>query len=115
MDGNDRYRQMVLGNLQPVLDRDVVRLRRLVGRERPAAAPELEPRETPQRAGTPRLVALAPLFEIALEQDAGLSSPRQRRQRVDDGERGLLYELRSTDRGCEVVRPRWERRRLRVA
>ena len=115
VDGNDRDRQMILGHLQAVLDRDVVRLRRLVGRELPAAAPELEPRETPERAGTPRLVSLAPLLELALEQRAGLASPRRRREGVHDGERRLLHELRSADRRREVVRLRGKRRRIRFA
>ena len=46
---------------------------------------------------------------------ASLASPRQRREGVHEGERGLLYQLRSADRRCEVVRAGGKRRRVHVA
>ena len=82
MDGDERDREVVLRHLEPVLDRDVVRARGVVGRELPAPGPELDPGEAPERAGAPRLVALAPLSVLALEQRAGLVPPRRRRERV---------------------------------
>ena len=68
MDGDDRDRKVVLRHLEPVLDRDVVCARGVVGRELPAPGPELDPGEAPERARAPRLVALAPLLVLALEQ-----------------------------------------------
>ena len=49
-----------------------------VGCERPAARPELDPREPPERAGSSRLVAFVPLAVLALEE-------RPRRVRWEDG------------------------------
>ncbi len=71
MDGDDGDRKVILRHLEPVLDRDVVGADSVLGRERPASRPELDPGETPERAGAPRLVALEPLSILALEQSRG--------------------------------------------
>ena len=72
MDGNERNGKVVLRNLEPVLDRDVVGETGVRGGKRPVPFPELDPGEAPERAGAARLVALAPLPVFALEQGAGL-------------------------------------------
>src|SRR5262249_31523172 len=102
-DGRDR--KVVLRHLEPVLDRDVVRSRCVVGRELPAAAPELDPREAPERPCATRLVALAPLGMLALEQGQGLVAPVRAGKRADDRERRLLDELRASNGRREVVWP----------
>src|SRR5580765_6078472 len=93
MNGNHSDRKVVLRHLEPVLDRDVVCVYCVRGRELPAPGPELDPCEAPERAGAPRLVALAPLLVLALEQVAGLSPLRGRREGVRDGQRRLPHEL----------------------
>ena len=75
MDGNECDRKVVLRHLESVLDRDVVGASGVIGCKRPAPGPELDPGEAPERAGAPRLVALAPLPVLALEHDAGLVPP----------------------------------------
>ena len=116
MDGDERDRQVVLRHLEPVLDRDVARAGGVLGRERPAPGPELDPREAPERVGAPRLVALAPLPMLALEQGARLVPPRGRREGVHDGERRLLHQLarrrrRSRARRARAAAPARPRRR----
>ena len=74
--------------------------------ERPASSPELDPGETPERAGAPRLVPLAPLFVLALEQGAGLVPLRSGRERVHDGQSRLPHEQLATDSAREVADPR---------
>ena len=106
MDGDDRTRQMVLRHLEPVLDRDVAGASRVLGREHPASSPELDPGETPERAGAPRLVALAPLFVLALEQGAGLVPLREGREGVHDRQRRLPHQQFATDGAREVADPR---------
>ena len=88
----------------------------VLGRELPAPAPELDPREAPERAGAARLVALAPLLVLALEQERG----RRRSLRHDDEHRRdrdvrLLQQLRVAGCGRELVRPGRVRRSLGVA
>ena len=75
VDGDERDREVVLRHLEPVLDRDVVGRRSVVGRERPAPVPELDPGETPERPRAPRLVALAPLVVLVLEQGTSFVPP----------------------------------------
>ena len=106
MDGDDRTRQMVLRHLEPVLDRDVAGASRVLGPERPTSGPELDPGETPERAGAPRLVPLAPLFVLALEQGAGLVPLRSGREGVHDGQRCLPHQQFATDSAREVADPR---------
>ena len=116
MDGDERDGKVVLRHLEPVLDRDVVGASGVRGRERPAPFPELDPGEAPERAGAARLVALAPLPVLALEQGAGLVPPGRRREGVDDGQRRLLHQLLAADGGRKVVRARRKiLRRFRVA
>ena len=67
MHGNECDRKVILRHLEAVLDRDVVRVGGVRGRELPAPGPELDPGEAPERAGAPRLVALAPLSLLVLE------------------------------------------------
>jgi len=75
MDGDERNGKVVLRDLEPVLDRDVVGESGVRGGKRPIAFPELDPGEAPERPGATRLVALAPLEVFALEQGAGLVPP----------------------------------------
>src|SRR5207237_358124 len=100
-----------LRHLEAVLDRDVVGASGVLGRERPAPGPELDPGEAPERAGAPRLVALAPVPVLALEHGAGLVPPGRRREGVHDGQRRLLHELLAADGGRELARTRRELRR----
>src|SRR5262249_13245799 len=93
MKRNDRDRKVVLRHLEPVLDREVVGRRRVVGGELPAATPELDPRESPERPRAPRLVALAPFGVLALEQGKCFVPPVRAGKRADDRERRLLDEL----------------------
>jgi hypothetical protein len=72
MDSHERDRQVILRNLEPVLDGDLVAALRVVGSERPAAGPELDPGEAPERAGAPRLVAFTQIFVVAFERRARL-------------------------------------------
>src|SRR5437773_1459694 len=81
---------------------------RVLGAERPASSPELNPGETPERAGAPPLVAPAPLSVLALEQGAGLVPRREGREGVHKGQRRLPHELLATDSAREVARPRGE-------
>ena len=106
MDGDDRTREMVLRHLEPVLDRDVAGASRVLGPERPTSSPELDPGETPERAGGPRLVPLAPLFVLALEQRAGLVPLRSGREGVHDGQSRLPHQQFATDSAREVADPR---------
>ena len=106
MDGDDRTRQMVLRHLEPVLDGDVAGASRVLGPERPTSSPELDPGETPERAGAPRLVPLAPLFVLALEQGAGLVPLRSGREGVHDGQSRLPHQQFATDSAREVADPR---------
>ena len=74
MDGDPRDGKKVLRHLEPVLDRDVVRARGVVGRELPAPA-QSSTHARYQSARAPRLVALAATLVRALQQMA----PRPRR------------------------------------
>src|SRR5207253_1862720 len=74
--------------------------------ESPASSPELDPGETPERAGAPRLVALAPLFVVALEQGAGLVPLRNGREGVHDGQSRLPHEQFAADGAWEGADPR---------
>ena len=100
VDGHDGTREMVLRNLQAVLDRDVVCVGSVLGRELETTRPELDPREAPQRTGTPRLVAVTPIAVLALEQRTGLGG----RERVDDRLRRLLDEPLATERAPRCSR-----------
>src|SRR5215213_11080608 len=105
MDRDECDRKVILRYLEPVLDRDVVGVSGVLGCEHPTPGPELHPGEAPERAGAPRVVAVAPLFVLALEQGACLLPPRGRREDVDDGQRRLLYESLAAEGGGEFVRP----------
>ena len=106
VDGDDRTRQMVLRHLEPVLDRDVAGASRVFGGNIPASSPELDPGETPECAGAPRLVALAPLLVLALEQGACVFPLRERRESVHDRQRRLPHQQFATDGAREVADPR---------
>ena len=103
MDGDDRDREEVLRHFEPILDRDVAGTCGVLGAECPASGPELNPGETPERAGAPRLVALAPLFVLAHEQRASLLPLRERCEGVHDRQRRLPHELLAADRAREVA------------
>src|SRR5438128_7203364 len=90
VDGDNRDRKVVLGPFEAVLNRDVVRARSMLRCELPVSCPELEPGETPQRAGASRLVAVAPLLMLAVEQDACHVPSSGRRESVDERHRSLL-------------------------
>ena len=104
MDRDEGDGKVVLRHLEAVLDRDVVGARGVRGRERPAPGPELNPGKTPERAGAPRLVALAPLLVLALEQGTRLVPPGGRGEGVHDCRHRLLHELLPADGGRELVR-----------
>ena len=106
VDGDDRTRQMVLRHLEPILDRDVAGKGRVFGRNFPASSPELDPAETPERACAPRLVALAPLVVLLLEQGAGGFPLREGREGVHDRQRRLPNQQFATDGAREVADPR---------
>ena len=72
VDRDDGDREVVLRHLEAVLDRDVVRTGRVRGCELEATGPKLDPGEAPECPGTSRLIALAPLVILALEQHAGV-------------------------------------------
>ena len=58
----------------------------------------------PQSArAAPRLVALAPLFVLALEQGASVLPLRERREGVHDRQRRLPHELLAADSAREVA------------
>src|SRR5439155_11001053 len=99
MDGDQRDGKVVLRNLEAVLDRDVVGGGGVRGGEFPSPGPELDPGEAPERAGTSRLVPLAPLPVLAIEEGAGLVPRGHRRERVDNGQRRLLHQLLAADGG----------------
>ena len=80
MDRDDRDRKEVGRRLQPVLDEIVARLGGMLGRERPASGPELDPGKPPERLGALGLVAVAPRAVLALEQVAGLVEVAGRRR-----------------------------------
>ena len=71
----------------------------------PTSSPELDPGETPERAGAPRLVSVAPLFVLALEQGAGFVPLRDGREGVHDRQRRLPDQQFATDRAREVADP----------
>ena len=96
---------MVLRHLEPVLDRDIAGAIRVVGGNIPLSSPELDPTQTPERAGAPRLVALTPVFVLVLEQGAGVIPPRERCEGVDDRQRRLPHEQLATDGAREVADP----------
>src|SRR5690348_6337006 len=81
MNGDNGDREMVLGHLECVLDRDVVRARRVLGGHLPPPGPELDPGESPERLGAPPLVAVLPLAVLVLEERPG----RLCRERVGNG------------------------------
>jgi hypothetical protein len=93
---------VVLRHLEAVLNPDVVRVSGVLGRELPSPGPELDPREPPQGTGASRLVSLAPLSVLALEQGAGLVPLRGRRERVHQCLRRLLHETFPAERAREV-------------
>ena len=103
MDGDRGDREVVLRHLEPVLDRDVVGAGGVVGRELPAPGPELDPGEAPERAGAPRLVALAPLLGTRARAAARASSScvDDERERVRDRRGRLLHQLLVADGGRE--------------
>ena len=72
-------------------------------RDRPAPRPELDPGETPERAGDRPLVAVAPLGQLELEEGADLVPASGRRERVHDGLRRLLDELLAADGRREIT------------
>src|SRR5260370_35251252 len=76
MNGDERDRQVALRYLESILDRDVVGSSGVRGRKRPVPGPEPHPREAPQRAGAPRLVALPPPPKPPAEPRARLAPPR---------------------------------------
>ena len=103
MEGDDRDREVILRHFEPVLDRDVSGACGVLGRERPVSSPEFDPRETPERAGAPRLVALAPRFVLALEQRAGLLPLRERGEGVHNRQGRLHHELLAAHGAREVA------------
>src|SRR5437667_586392 len=102
MDRDERNGKVVLRHLESVLNRDVVGLDGVRCSELPAPGPELDPGEAPERAGAPRLVALAPLLVLVLEEGAGLVPPGGGRERVGDRQRRLLHQVRAAAGGCDV-------------
>ena len=115
MDRDERDGQVVLRHLEAVLDRDLVRALGVLGRAVPVARPELHPRETPERAGAARLVAVTPLATLALEQRPRLVPAKGRHENADDRERRLLHKPLAAERRREVVRRQRQLRRGAVA
>src|SRR5262245_46550903 len=105
MNGDDSTRQLILRHLEPVLDRDIAGASRVLGTELPTSSPELNPGEAPECAGAPRLVPLAPLFVLALEQTAGLVPPRKGCERVHDSQRRLPHQQFAADGAREIADP----------
>src|ERR1051326_583634 len=68
MRGDDRDGHVVPRHLESVLERDLERTRRVLGRELPAARPQLDVRELVQEARGRRLIAVLPRLVFALEQ-----------------------------------------------
>src|SRR5829696_4765202 len=102
VDSDDRDRKVVLRHLQAVLDRDVVRASGVFGRNCPAPGPELEPREAPERASAPGLVAVAPFRMLALEDGTRLVSLRGWREGVHDRLRRFLNQPFAAEGAREV-------------
>ena len=116
MDGDDGDRKVILRHLQPVLGRDVVRAAGVRSREIPAPREELDPGEAPESPSGARLVPLAPLSVLALEQRASLVPLRRRRECVHDRLCPLAHQLLAADGVREVVCHRREiLRRLGLA
>jgi hypothetical protein len=115
MGRDHRRRQMVPRHVEAVLDADVERAGSAVGRMVPAAAPQLDPGEVVERAGSPQLVAFAPLVIGRFEQrTAGADVPARVehvRQRVDR----VPQQLGVAGGSGELVRPRGMRRGVGVA
>ena len=108
MDGDDGDRKVILRHLEAVLDRDVVRASSVVRRELPTPGPELDPGETPESARAPRLVPVAPLLVLPLEQCAGFVPLRGRREGIHDRLRRLLYQPLAAERRREMLGQRRE-------
>ena len=108
VNGDQSDREMVLGNFEPVLDRDVVRLLGKGRRELPPACPELDPGEPPERTGRAWLIAVPPLPVLAFEELARLLAPVRRCQGVGDSQGRLLHELLAADSRRELLRTRRE-------
>ena len=116
MDGDDRTRQLILRHLEPVLDRNVAGASRVLGTELPTSSPELDPGETPERAGASRLVPLAPLLVLAFEQRAGHLPLRGGREGVHHGQSRLSHQQLATHSAGEVTDLRGKiLRRFRIA
>src|SRR5262245_15374745 len=100
---DDGAREMVLRDLEPVLNRDVMSGLRMPGCDLPPSAPELDPGQAPERAGTPRFVLLAPLSVLAFEQCARLVPPGRDGKRVHKGQRRFLHEPFAAEGARELL------------
>jgi hypothetical protein len=100
--GDDGDGEVILGDLDAVLDSDVVRASSVLRCELPPPRPKLDPSEPPQGTGAPWLVSLAPLSVLAFEQGAGLVPLRGRGERVHQCLRRLLHQTLAPERAREV-------------
>src|SRR5262245_63325625 len=106
--GDDRDREVVRRHLDAVLDRDVVSAGGVLGRDVPVPGPELDPGQTPRCACGSRLVSLARLLVLPLEERTRFASLPGRRKRVRDRLGRLADELVAADCVRGVAWPRAE-------
>ena len=115
MGGDHRDRQMDPRHLEPVLDVELVCAIGVLGRELPAAAPQLDIGEPGQRVRGQQLVALMPFLVLALEERTRLLDAPTHVEHVRDRTVRLVQQHRVADGGGEVVCPCGVRRRLGIA
>src|SRR5215831_10476799 len=94
---------MIRWHLEAVLDRDVVGTGSMLGRKLPASGPELDPGQSPRCPCGTRLVSLAPVRVLALEELPGLVASRRRRKRVHDRLRRFANDVLPSDGVREVA------------
>src|SRR4029453_15193757 len=104
MDGDPSNREMVLGYLDSILERDVTRASSMLGGKLPASRFELDERQLTEGVRASRLVALPPTLVLVLEQvtdRATVIADRDRRDAGDDvlkpGLPGLAGQLERPD------------------
>src|SRR5512132_175356 len=94
MDGDDRHGKEVLWDFDSVLDVDVTCAGGVLRRELPTTTPQLDPCEKVEHPGAVRLVALVPLFVLALQQHTDCVDPPGRKQYVRERVGRLFQQSR---------------------
>src|SRR6185436_7528048 len=113
--GDSRQREVYPRHLEPVLDLNLMCAVGVLGRQTPAAAPQLDPGEPEESVRRPKLVPLAPVMVRALEQRAFAVDVIAYSEHVALRDDRLLKQLRIADGGRKVVGSRRVPRRLGIA